>query len=61
MSDYVMGDLGRCATCGGTFVVKKDGTLRWHLGTKTVGRWRQMCDGAGEPPAPAAGSSGAAQ
>jgi hypothetical protein len=55
MSDprYVMGDVGRCATCGGAFVVKKDGTMRWHLGNSRIDgstRWRRVCVGVGKPP-----------
>lgn len=41
----------RCSECLGEFVVNKDGTIRWHLGSKYVGRFRQLCPGVGKPPA----------
>lgn len=41
----------RCSECLGEFRVKKDGTLGWHCGDKYVGRWRQVCEGVGKPPA----------
>lgn len=41
----------RCSVCLAEFAINKNGTLRWHLGDKYVGRWRQLCDGAGKPPA----------
>jgi len=42
---------GRCPECPGTFALTRGGLLRYHLGTKYDGMWRQMCDGAGRAPA----------
>ena len=42
----------KCGECGNYFMTTKTGGMRWHCGTKYVGRWRQMCEGVGKPPAP---------
>lgn len=41
---------GKCPECDNTFQLRKDGTLRHHLGNEMVGRWRQVCKGIGLPP-----------
>jgi len=64
-SDYVMGDVDKCAACGGMFVVRKNGTMRRHLGNVMGERYgrpvRLLCAGAGKPPAPAGATAGAEQ
>jgi hypothetical protein len=47
----VMADRARCSECSGEFVLKKDGTPRWHNGDTFVNGWRQTCTGVGKPPA----------
>lgn len=41
----------KCPDCPGEFTTTKAGLMRWHCGTKYVGRWRQMCEGVGKKPA----------
>ena len=49
---------GKCTACGGSFVVKKDGTLRWHGdGSFPPG----MCEGAGELPVKIESAEGGSQ
>ena len=58
----VMGDVDTCSVCGRPYVVKADGTLRWHLDPPSGSTYRDrygrgVCSGAGKPPAPTGGSS----
>jgi len=41
---------GTCPICARNLQLRLDGTLRHHLGDVYDGRWRQVCDGVGQPP-----------
>lgn len=49
MGGYVI-KKANCPVCKVKFVVKADGTMRWHLGDTYQGRWRQICKGVGQVP-----------
>lgn len=48
--DYVIGEVGTCPVCEKIFVIRKDGTLRRHLGDVRTGRFREVCAGVGQKP-----------
>lgn len=51
-SDTAIAPYGRaaCPVCGDEFSLTKKGVLRHHLGGVWIGRFREVCDGVGQPP-----------